>query len=81
MEFDSREAQDLNLENEKNIYFIRWFCGLALLWAFRFAYSSSFWHFFCVFYFFVWKGGTVSAVEIAMTTAIAIAISRHMKLA
>lgn len=59
MEFDSREAQDLNLENEKNIYFIRWFCGLALLWAFRFAYSSSFWHFFCVFYFFVWKGGCI----------------------
>lgn len=50
------KLKTLTSKTKKNIYFIRWFCGLALLWAFRFAYSSSFWHFFCVFYF-VWEGG------------------------
>lgn len=50
------KLKTLTSKTKKYIYFIRWFCGLALLWAFRFAYSSSFWHFFCVFYF-VWKGG------------------------
>lgn len=54
MEFDSCEAQDLNLENEKK-YFIRWFCGLALLWGFQFAYSSSF-GIFCAFFL---EGGCI----------------------
>lgn len=82
MAFDSREAQDLNLENEKKyIYFIRWFCGLALLWAFWICILLKFLAVFLCLLFFCVEGGAVSAVEIAMTTAIAIAISRHMKLA
>lgn len=81
MEFDSREAQDLNLENEKKYIFYSLVLWVSIALGLSICILLKFLAFFQCLLFFCVEGGAVSAVEIAMTTAIAIAISRHMKLA
>lgn len=81
MEFDSREAQDLNLENEKKYIFYSLVLWVSIALGLLDLHTPQVFGIFSVSFIFLCGRGAVSAVEIAMTTAIAIAISRHMKLA